>query len=126
MALYNTEQLQQLLDSIANEKQVTIPTPLFLQLAHVLDENLIDSLVQVCIENQARYLPELTTPDYYDVTYRTPAGNMGTHVAMQANSVADAVTRTPIMLSFSTQWHPSEFTVLSIIPTPVENRPVLI
>lgn len=64
------------------------------------------------------------TPPYFDVTYRSPAGIVGTHFAVLAETPEDAAELTPVMLSYGTPWAPSEFQVLSVSPTPENNRPI--
>jgi hypothetical protein len=128
--------INEALQSIATESEVIIPRNLFDRLVRGLDEGLLvndqsnseqvtlTEIIESCVKNQPHYLPDLQpTAQYYDVTYRTPSGATGTHCAVQANDLIDAVMRCPIMLSFGTPWHPSEFQVLAVVPTQPENWP---
>jgi hypothetical protein len=61
---------------------------------------------------------------YYDVDYISPAGNSGIHTAVEAESVIEAATKSPIMLSYGTPWRPEQWTVIAVIPTPKHNMPM--
>lgn len=58
-----------------------------------------------------------TTLNYFDVTYITPSGTEGTHYAVKASSIQEAIELTPIMLAYGTPWHPDEFKVVSAKPS---------
>jgi len=51
---------------------------------------------------------------YFDVKYKSPAGIIGTHVAVDAMSEEEAKQKSPLWLSFNTPWKPEEFEVLSV------------
>lgn len=59
---------------------------------------------------------------YYDVKYKSPAGIVGTHVAVEADTEEDAGKISPVMLSYGTPWKPEEFIVLLIEES--KNKPV--
>lgn len=59
---------------------------------------------------------------YYDIKYKSPAGNVGTHIAVEADTEEDAVKLSPIMLSYGTPWKPEEFTVLEVEES--KNKPI--
>lgn len=50
---------------------------------------------------------------YWDITYITPAGIQGTHYAVQAESLTEAIRLTPEMLSYGTPWKPEQFIVVN-------------
>lgn len=59
---------------------------------------------------------------YFDVKYKSPVGNIGTHVAVEADTMEEAEKLSPIMLSYGTPWKPEEFTVLEVIES--QNKPI--
>jgi len=61
--------------------------------------------------------------NYYDVEFISPVGNYGKHTAVDAESVLEAVQKSPLMLSYGTPWKPEEWTVISVVPSPKENLP---
>jgi hypothetical protein len=61
---------------------------------------------------------------YYDVTYESPSKIIGIHHAVDAESVIEAASKSPEMLSYGTPWKPEEWTVLAVVPTPKDNEPV--
>lgn len=62
--------------------------------------------------------------NYYDVEYISPAGYAGTHKALQASSVVEAATISPEMLCYSTDYVPSQFTVVAVNPTKDSDKPI--
>ena len=50
---------------------------------------------------------------YFDVTYKSPVGNTGTHNAVEALNEFEASRISPVMLSYGTPWKPEEFTVIN-------------
>jgi|AJXC01.1.fsa_nt_gi hypothetical protein len=50
---------------------------------------------------------------YFDVTYKSPSGTIGTHNAVEALNKFEASCISPVMLSYGTPWTPEEFTVLN-------------
>ena len=59
---------------------------------------------------------------YFDVKYKSPAGNIGTHVAVEAESIEDATEISPVMLAYGTPWQPEDFTVLHVEES--QNKPI--
>jgi hypothetical protein len=121
------EQLQQLLENIKMLETIKIPISLFETLAYYFIETETDlsELLTICKKQKVDYLEPLTeTAELFNVLYQTPTGNTGIHVAVKANSIEDVIKRTPIMLSYGTQWKPSEFKILGIIPTPINDLPL--
>ena len=53
---------------------------------------------------------------FYDVTYKSPKGNIGTHYKVEASSVEEVSKISPIMLCYGTPFKPEEFTVLAVVP----------
>jgi hypothetical protein len=52
--------------------------------------------------------------NYYDVVYKSPVGNIGTHIAVECETAEKAKTLSPWLLSINTPWEPEEFTVISV------------
>jgi hypothetical protein len=50
---------------------------------------------------------------YFDITYKSPSGTIGTHIAVEALNEFEASRISPVMLSYGTPWSPEEFTVLN-------------
>lgn len=61
--------------------------------------------------------------NYFDVVYTSPSGAIGTCHSLKARSLADAVTKTPVMLAVNTPYHENEFTVLEAYLTPLAEQP---
>jgi hypothetical protein len=121
------EQLQLLLEKIKSLDKIEIPIQFFETLAYYFVETETDllALLAICEQQSEYYLESLSeNATLFNVLYQTPTGNTGIHVAVKANNLEDALKRTPIMLSYGTQWAPSEFKVLGIIPTPVSDLPI--
>ena len=51
---------------------------------------------------------------YFDVTYKSPKGTIGTHNAVKALNEFEASRISPVMLSYGTPWKPEEFTVMGV------------
>lgn len=54
---------------------------------------------------------------FYDVEYRGPNGSLGTHYAVEANSIIEVAKRSLVMLCYGTPFTPEDFTVLSANPS---------
>jgi hypothetical protein len=52
---------------------------------------------------------------YFDVTYKSPSGIIGTHNAVEAQNEFEASRISPVMLSYGTPWQPEEFTVITVV-----------
>ena len=50
---------------------------------------------------------------YFDITYRSPRGTIGTQIAVEALNKFEASRLSPVMLSYGTPWTTEEFTVLN-------------
>lgn len=124
--MHMNEQLTQLFKNIESLSSINIPISLFETLAYYFVETETDlsQLISISEKQNVNYIEPLKeTAEFFNVLYQTPSGNNGIHVAVKANSIEDALKRTPIMLSFGTQWSPSDFKVLGIIPTPIGELP---
>tara|TARA_R110002124_G_scaffold277070_1_gene448168 strand:- start:212 stop:418 length:207 start_codon:yes stop_codon:yes gene_type:complete len=51
---------------------------------------------------------------YYDVTYKSLRGTIGTHNAVEASNELEASRISPVMLSYGTYWTPEEFIVTAV------------
>jgi hypothetical protein len=51
---------------------------------------------------------------YFDVTYRTPSGELGEHRAVKAETKWDAAKLSACMLCYGTNYTPEQFTVLKV------------
>jgi len=60
---------------------------------------------------------------YYDVKYKGPSGSIGTHYAVEEESVEKVSERSKIMLCFGTPFKPEDFTVLSVVTS--TNIPII-
>lgn len=59
---------------------------------------------------------------YFDVKYKSPSGNFGTHIAVEADTSEKAKKLSPVMLSYGTPWSPEEFIILEVIES--QNKPI--
>lgn len=51
---------------------------------------------------------------YYDLTYRSPMGVVGTHYALLAEDPESAAKESARQLAYGTPWTPEEFTILEV------------
>lgn len=59
---------------------------------------------------------------YYDITYKSPAGSIGIHYAVEAVSEDVAASKSSEMLCYGTAWKPQHFTVIRVVLS--ENKPL--
>ncbi len=54
---------------------------------------------------------------FYDVSYISPSGAQGTHHAVEADCIQDAVALSPVMLSYNSDYLPEDFTITAVVPS---------
>lgn len=63
--------------------------------------------------SNAEQTTSIESNGYWDITYITPVGIQGTHFAVEAETLEEAMKKCPVMLSYGTPWSPEEFTAVS-------------